>query len=133
MPNCKKEHRALMRDEVAEIPQVWMTKRLAVIALQAQGKSGSESDGSNGSKGGRRDRPKGGGEDNKGGGKCAKGCKFIRDNKPCPFGEKCYSFWSHGVRKEPGELVWSFRFFRRRDCSSERHQTGDERCVTVSA
>jgi hypothetical protein len=51
---CKKEHRALTRDEIAEIPQVWMTKRLAVIANpDSHGKSGSESDGSNGSKGGR--------------------------------------------------------------------------------
>jgi hypothetical protein len=31
----------------------------------------------------------------KGGGKNGKGCKFIHENKPCPYGGKCYSFWSH--------------------------------------
>jgi hypothetical protein len=36
MPNCKKEHRAMTREEVSEIPQVWMTERLSVIALDAQ-------------------------------------------------------------------------------------------------
>jgi hypothetical protein len=73
MPNCKKEHRVMTKEEVAEIPGIWMTRRLAVIAPDAQGKSGSESDGS---KGGRRDRPKCGGKDPKGGGKNAKGCKI---------------------------------------------------------
>jgi hypothetical protein len=84
----------MMREETEEIPQVWMTQRQAVLAPDT--KSGSESDGSGG-KGGRRDRPKGGGKDNEGGGKGAKGCKFICDNKPCPFGEKCCSFWSRPV------------------------------------
>jgi hypothetical protein len=82
-------------DEIEEIPQVWMTKRRAVLAPDA--KSGSESDGSNGSKGRRRDKPKRGGQGNEGGGKGAEGCKSIRDNTPFPFGEKCYSSWSHPV------------------------------------
>jgi hypothetical protein len=98
MPTCKKEHCVVTREEIAETPQEWMTKRTTAIANpNAQGKGGSESDSSNGSEGGRRDRPKGGGEDNEGGRKGAEGCKFVRNNKACPFGEECYSFWSRPV------------------------------------
>jgi hypothetical protein len=54
--------------------------------------------------------------------------------------ERCYSFWSHGVPvidiaahvKNPGGSFGASGSSGR-DCSPKRHQTGDERCVIVSA
>jgi hypothetical protein len=62
-------------------------------AIDAHGESGDESgDPKGGKKGGPKGSPKGG---PKGGGKNGEGCRFVRDNKPCPYRDQCFSVWSN--------------------------------------
>jgi hypothetical protein len=89
--NCSKEHRLLVGEERKQIPDTFVNKHIIKSPT-----SGQDSDSSaigqspkgkvkGGGKGGKRDNPK------------IKGCRFIKNNKPCPRGDDCWFVWAHSL------------------------------------